>query len=108
MLEGLPDEQEDQYLQGNPKIVPLFEMDIVEAISSYILQPDENDEEQDKEVIRELRQAQEALEREMTVFERVKASQLEEVNLGTIEDARLVTRDNKTEMFTLLKEFRNL
>ena len=114
MLEGLADEEVDQYLQENPKIVPLFEIDVAEAVSPYILQPKENDEEPDKEVIRELRQAQEALEREMAVSQRVKASQLEEVNLGTTEEARPVhiakemTPDNKTAMITLLKEFRDV
>ena len=114
MLEGLADEEVDQYLQENPKIVPLFEIDVAEAVSPYILQPEENDEEPDKEVIRELRQAQEALEREMVVSQRVKASQLEEVNLGTTEDARPVhiakemTPDNKTTMITLLKEFHDV
>ena len=114
MLEGLADEEVDQYLQENLKIVPLFEIDVAEAVSPYILQPKENDEEPDKEVIRELRQAQEALEREMAVSQRVKASQLEEVNLGTTEEARPVhiakemTPDNKTTMITLLKEFHDV
>jgi hypothetical protein len=40
MLEGLADEEEDQYLQENLKIVPLFEIDVAEAISPYLLQPD--------------------------------------------------------------------
>ena len=75
MLEGVADEEVFQYLQENPKIVPLFE--IAEAVSLYILQPNETDEELDKEVIREFRQAQEALEREMEVSQRVKAFQLE-------------------------------
>ena len=52
MLEGLADEEVNQYLQENPKIVPLFKID--EAVSPYILQPEENDEEPDKEVIWEL------------------------------------------------------
>ena len=114
MLKGLAVEEVDQYLQENPKIVPLFEIDVVEAVSPYILQPEENDEERDKEVIPELRQAQEALEREMAVSQRVKASQLEEVNLGTTNEARPVhiakemTPDNKTAMIALLKEFHDV
>ena len=114
MLEGLANEEVDQYLQVNPKIVPLFEIDIAKVVSPYILQLDENDEELDKEAIRELQQAHEALEREMVVSQRVKASQLEEVNLGTTKDARLVqitkemTLDNKTTMITLLKEFHDV
>ena len=47
----------------------------------------------------------------MAVAQRVKASQLEEVNLGTTEDAKPVhiakemTPENKTATMTLLKEF---
>ena len=37
MLEGLADEEVDQYLQENPKIVPLFEIDVAEAVSPYIV-----------------------------------------------------------------------
>ena len=33
MLEGLADEEVDQYLQVNPKIVPLFEINVVEVVS---------------------------------------------------------------------------
>ena len=50
----------------------------------------------------------------MAVSQRVKASQLEEVNLGTTEEARPVhiakemTPENKTAMITLLKEFRDV
>ena len=53
-------------------------------------------------------------EREMAVSKRVKASQLEEVNLGTGEDARPVhvakemSPEGKTTMITLLKEFRDI
>ena len=67
MVEGLADEEEDQYLQDNPKIASLFEIDVAEAISPYLLQPDETEAEPDKEAIQELRQAHEALEREMAV-----------------------------------------
>ena len=114
MLEGLVDEDVDQYLQETPKIVPLFEIDVAEAVSPYILQPEENDQEPNKEVIRELRQAHEAVEREMAMSQRVKASQMEEVNLGTTDEARPVhitkemTPDNKMAMITLLKEFRDV
>ena len=42
-----------------------------------------------------MRQAQESLEREMTISQRVKASQLEEVDLGT---------DNKPRPVNVAKE----
>ena len=106
MLEGFVDEEVDQYLQENPKIVPLFEIDVAEAVAPYIMQPENADEELNKEAIRELRQVQEALEKELAVSQRVKASQLEEVNLGTAEDAILVhiakemTPERKMTMIT--------
>ena len=114
MLEGLADEEEAQYLQENPKIIPLFEIDIAEAVAPYLPQPEEAEAEPDKDAIRELRQAQEALEREMAVSQRVKASQLEEVNLGTTDEAKPVhiakemKSEDKMTMITLLTEFRDV
>ena len=67
MLDRLADKEVDQYLQDNLKIVPLFEIDVAEVVSPYILPLDGADEEPNKEVIRELRQAQEALERELAI-----------------------------------------
>ena len=57
MLEGLADEEVDQYLEENPKIVPLFEIDVAEGVSPYISQPEDAAEEPDREAIRELQQA---------------------------------------------------
>ena len=57
MLEGLVDEEVNQYLQENPKLVHLFEIDVAEAVAPYIMQPKDADEEPDKEAIRELRKA---------------------------------------------------
>ena len=114
MLEGLADEEVDQYLEENLKIVSLFEIDVAEVVSPYITQSDDAGEEPDREAIRELWQAQEALERKMAVSQCVKASKLEEVNLGTGEDARPVhiakqmSPESKTAMMTLLKEFRDV
>ena len=61
-------------------------MDIAEVVSPYMVQLDEAGEEPNRDMIRELRQAQEALEKEMAVSQWVKASQLEEVNLRTEEE----------------------
>ena len=88
MLEGLPDEEVDRYLEEHPRIVPLFEVDITAAVEPYITTP--GPDEPDQAAIRELRQAQESLEREMTISQRVKASQLEEVDLGTTDKPRPV------------------
>ena len=53
MLEGLPDEEVDQYLEEHPKIVPLFEVDITTVVRPYITSPESD--ELDQEAIRELR-----------------------------------------------------
>ena len=37
MLEGLPDEEVDRYLEENPKIVPLFEVDITVVVGPYVM-----------------------------------------------------------------------
>ena len=41
MLEGLADEEVDQYLFGNPRIVPLFEIDVTEVVIPYIIGKEE-------------------------------------------------------------------
>ena len=77
MLEGLADEEVDRYLEEHPKIVPLFEVDITKAVVPYVTNLGKESDEPDQEAIRELRQAQ------LTISQWVKASQLEEVDLGT-------------------------
>ena len=71
MLEGLPDDEVDRYLEEHPRIVPLFEVDIMAAIEPYITTP--GPDEPDQAAIRELRQAQESLEKEMTISQRGKS-----------------------------------
>ena len=39
MLDGLDDEEVDRYLEEHPKIVPLFEVDITEAVIPYVMNP---------------------------------------------------------------------
>ena len=65
MLEGLPNEEVDHYLEEHPKIVPLFEVDITAAVRPYIMSPESD--EPDQEAIGELRQARESLEKDMTI-----------------------------------------
>ena len=71
-------------------------------------------DELDQDAIRELWQAQESLEREMVVSQRAKASQLEEVDLGTEEKpkpvnvAKEMPRDDKKAMVELLTSFRDV
>ena len=91
MLDGLSDDEVNQYLEEHPKVVPLFEVDIVEVVTPYITHREDKFDEPDWDVIRELQQTQESLEHEMAVSQRMKASQLEEVDLGTSEAPKLVS-----------------
>ena len=112
MLDGLPDEEIDRYLEEHPKIIPLFEVDITAAVRPYITSPESD--EPDQEAFRELRQAQESLEKEMTISQRVKASQLEEVDLGTKDKPRPVNvakempNEEKKAMIELLMDFQDV
>ena len=110
-MDGLGDEEVDRYLEEHPKIVPLFEVDITEAMTPYVTNQEKESDEPDQEAIRELRQAQESLEREMTISQRVKASQLKEVDLGTnnkprpLNVSKEMPRDEKKAMVEILTNF---
>ena len=93
MLEGLEDEELELYLDENPRIVPLFEIDVGGTTDSYA-SPIESigyDDEPRKETIAELQRAQEAFECKMEISRRVAATELEEVNMGTTEDPRTIS-----------------
>ena len=68
MLNGLVDEEVDQYLKELPKIVLLFKVDVSEAVTPYINSREEDIGDPDPEAIRELRKAQEAFENKMVVL----------------------------------------
>ena len=94
--------------------MPLIEVDVAESIMPYVTHREDEFDVTDREVLQELPQAQEALEREMTVSQRVKAFTLEEVNLGTsdtpkpVNIAKEMETAEKTAMIELLKEFRDV
>ena len=67
MLKELEDEEVDQYLEEHPKIVSLFEVDIADTVPPYVTSREEEVVELDNEVIRELRQVREELEREFSM-----------------------------------------
>ena len=69
MLEGLEDEELERYLDENPRIVPLFEIDVGGTTDSYTspIESTGHDDEPGKEAIAELQRAQEAFEREMEI-----------------------------------------
>ena len=82
MLDGLEDTELEAYLDENPRIVPLLEIDVLETTSEYIptSAPNEDNYEPDLEWVLELSKAQEAFETEMEISRRVTASTLEEIN----------------------------
>ena len=64
MMEGLDEIEENHYFNDNPKIIPLFEVDILQALTSYV----ENKHEDipiDDQTMKEIRLQQEATEKEM-------------------------------------------
>ena len=102
MLDGLTDNEIDLYLDEHPKIVSLFKVDVADVVMSYITHWEDEFDELNREAIRKLRQAQESLEWEMVICQRVKASNLEEVDLGTTEVPRPV---NVTKEMPFVKDY---
>ena len=116
MLEGLEDEELELYLDENPRIVPLFEIDVGETAESYASPTGTtgHDDELGEDAIVELRHAQEAFEREMETLRRVITTELEEINVGTTDDPRTISitknlpPTTRTAMITLLGEYRDV
>ena len=76
MLEGLDEKEENLYFNDNPKIIPLFEVDIIQTLTPYV--EDQQDiVPVDEQTLKEIRLQQEACEKEMLVSQRVQASSLE-------------------------------
>ena len=92
MLDGLADEGMHSFLADHPTIAPLFKIDILSAIEPYVANPDQSDvlAVPEQASLKELQQAQDALDRALAISQRVKASTLEEVNLGSLTEPRTV------------------
>ena len=69
MLGGLEDRELEAYLDENPRIILLFEIDVLKAASEYILMSmlNEDEYELEPEFVLELSRAREAFEREMDI-----------------------------------------
>ena len=92
MLDGLADEEVDDFLEDLPTIIPLFETDAIPAIGTpldeEVTEATLPQDEPDPSTIAELRHARDAFERELAISQRVKASTLESLNLGSDENPR--------------------
>ena len=62
MMEGLAETEENDYLNDNPKIIPLFEIDILQALTSYV-EDKQSDIPIDDQTMKEIRLQQEATEK---------------------------------------------
>ena len=86
MLDGLTDDEMNSFLEEHPTIVPLFEVDVLSAVDPYVANDIKHNEPNEPDLtasMKELQQAHDALERELEISKRVKASTLEDVNLGS-------------------------
>ena len=93
MLEGLEDDELERYLDQNPRIVPLFKIDVWGTVDSYAFPTESTGQEDEpgEDALAELQRAQEAFEREMEISRRVAATELEEVNMGTIAEPHTIS-----------------
>ena len=75
----------EAYLEEHPRIIPLFEIDVIETAANYATHPIGQEEvyEPDPTLVIELSRAHEAFEKEMEISQRVTISTLEEINIGT-------------------------
>jgi hypothetical protein len=90
MLEGLTEEETDTFLQENPTLVPLYEIDVVKEAEPYQFS--------EEAAIVELGRTREALERELAVSQRVRPTELEEFDLGTTEEPHNVLIAKELEL----------
>ena len=73
MVEGLDDEELENYLDKNPWIVPLFEIDVIETAETYTTPATtvEQDCEPNEEALIELRRVHDAFDRDIEILRRV-------------------------------------
>ena len=108
MLEGLTEEEADRYFSEHDHIIPLYEVNIAEIAEPYQSECSQEQAEQ------ELGRAREALEKELAVSQRVKPTELEEVNIGDTTQPRpiFMAKDLqatfKTKLTETLHEYRDV
>ena len=71
MLDGLADEEVDDFLEDHPTIIPLFEIDAISAVGTPLEEEVTEDtlpqDEPDSTTIAELQNARDAFERELAI-----------------------------------------
>ena len=98
MLDGLADEEVDDFLEDHPTIIPLFEIDAISAVGrpldEFVTEETIPHDEPNSTTIAELRHTRDAFNRELAISQRVKASTLEAQNLWTDENPRTLLITN--------------
>ena len=115
MLEELNDTELEAYLDENPQIIPLFEIDVLETATVYVPKSMLQEEayEPDLKAMLELSRARKAFVKEIKISRRVTASALEEINIRTTKVPQLlsIAKDllptEKTAMTEMLQEFKD-
>ena len=111
MLDGLADDEVEDFLGDHPTIVPLFEINAMspteQAPEAGVTEEVSPQDEPDPTTVAELRQARDAFERELAISQRVKASTLETINLGSDENPRTLQIANNMapKALGIAKEF---
>ena len=118
MLDGLADDEVDDFLDDHPTIIPLFEIDVISAIGSPGTEGATKETlpqtEPDPTTVAELRHAHDAFERELAISQRVKASTLESLNLGfdknpcTLQIANNLPADKLSALIRLLTNYQDV
>ena len=116
MLEGVDDTELEAYLDENPQIIPLFEIDVLETATVYVPKSMLQEEayEPDLKAMLELSRARKAFVKEIKISRRVTASTLEKINIRTTVMPWLLSIANdlmpseKTAMTELLREYKDV
>ena len=113
MLNGLEDDEMYSFLDEHPMIVPLFDIDVLSSVELYIASTANQDapHEPVPESVKELQHTRDALDWESTIYQRVKASTMEEVILGsatkphTLKIAKDLATDERSVLLGLLTKY---
>ena len=78
MLDNLADDEVDNFLEDHPKIVPLFDIDIMETINPYVSEPISGERdigrEPDPKSVNELCHTREQFEWELAISQCIRVS----------------------------------
>ena len=99
MLDGLADDEVDDFLDDHPTIIPLFEINAIPTVETPVDEEVTEEtlpqDEPDPTIVAKLHHTRDAFERKLIISQRAKASTLETINLGSDETPRTLQIANK-------------